>query len=215
MASDPLSPDELDELSDALLEPGSGREFFDASMLDGFLIGVLLQPQPVAASAWLSVVFDAREGEPLIPGDPDRARCVIELVMRHHDGLAAHIAAREPFDPIVYDVRDEDGTSIEVCGGYFGLLLWASGFLNALNFFPALLARHGNDEIVERAMTDILRHLGTDPSYMSDAARARLLEEQPFEDFDDAIRRLVLAVLRIADVTQPPPLRAPDQRRLS
>lgn len=207
--SQPLSGREIDELEDALLALRDDRDTLDVSMLDGFLVGVLLQPEPVPPSEWLPVVFDAPEGEPTVPGDADHAKRVIDLVMRHHDNLAAHIAAREPFDPIVFDADDEEAPTAERDDELLPLWPWAAGFMDAVEAFPGLLDRYGEDDDVQAAMVHIVRHLRTDPDDTSDDAlqlerdREEIDLEVPLADLDDAIEQLVLAVMDIADVTRP------------
>lgn len=208
-SSAPLSEREIGELDEALAALPEDRDPLDVSMLDGFLVGVLLQPDAVMPSEWLPVVFDAREGEPMIPGDPDHARRVLDLVMRHHDNLAAHIAAREPFDPIVFEA-DRDGPEPPSREDEFlPLWPWAAGFMDALDAFPDLLDRYGDDEDVDVALVNVTRHLRTDPDDTSDEARQHARDrdaidrELPLDDLDDAIEQLVLGVLEIADITRP------------
>ena len=209
LSTHPLSEREIGELEDVLLALPEDRDGLDVSMLDGFLVGVLLQPDPVMPSEWLPLVFDAPDGEPMIPGDLDRAKRVIELVMRHYNNLAAHIAAREPFDPIVFDVERTDDRPIEPDQELAALWPWAAGFMNALDAFPGLLDRFGDDEDVDVAMLNIVRHIPLDPDDTSDVAldlarqRDEVDRELPLEDLDDAIEQLVLGVMEIADITRP------------
>ena len=63
---------ELDALLAAIPEP---LEPLDAVMLDGFIAGVLVQPELIDAERWLPYVFDAgghRWGE----SEPGRSSCV-------------------------------------------------------------------------------------------------------------------------------------------
>jgi uncharacterized protein len=105
----PLTDAEISELDELLLAIPDERDPLDIVMLDGFLVGVLLQPEPVLPSAWLPLVFDAQGREIALPGGATEAERASGLVMRRHDELAAHIAAREPFDPIVFELEDDDG----------------------------------------------------------------------------------------------------------
>ena len=57
-AQAPLSEDEIDALQQQLDAVPAPLEPLDVSALDGYLCGVLLQPTPVAASAWLPGVTD-------------------------------------------------------------------------------------------------------------------------------------------------------------
>ena len=205
----PLTDGEISELEDLLAALRRDRDTFDVSMLDGFLVGVLLQPDVVMPSAWLPVVFDAREGEPMIPGDPGRAQRALDLVMRHYDNLAAHIASREPFELIVFEGADEEVDAVEPADAFLPLWPWAAGFADALHEFPALLDQYGDDEDVDAALVNVTRHLRPLPDDTSEAAlqqkrdREEIDREVPLDDLDDAIEQLVLGVLEIADMTRP------------
>ena len=216
-ASSPLSEREIGELDEALAALPDDRQPLDVSMLDGFLVGVLLQPDAVMPSDWLPLVFDAREGEPMIPGDVEHARRVLDLVMRHYNNLAAHIAAREPFDPIVFEANDDGAPPAQPGDEFLPLWPWAAGFMEALDAFPALLDRYGDDDYVDAALVNVTRHLRPVPGDDSVTARriererAEIDRELPLEDLDDAIEQMVLGVMEIADVTRP---RRPIERAL-
>ena len=216
-SSAPLSDREIEELDEALAALRDERDPLDVVMLDGFLVGVLLQPDPVPPSEWLPLVFDASEGEPLVPGGGKDVERVIELVMRRYNTLASHIAAREPFDLIVVDVDDDEALPGASRHPFLTLWSWAAGFMEALDAFPALIDRFGDDDDVDVALLNITRHLHPDPDDDSDAARQMELDrdeidrELPLDDLDDAIEQLVLGVLEIADVTRP---RRPVERAM-
>ena len=55
LSTQPLSEREIEELEDVLLALPEDRGSLDVSMLDGFLVGVLLQPDPVMPSAWIGI----------------------------------------------------------------------------------------------------------------------------------------------------------------
>jgi uncharacterized protein len=205
----PLTDAEISELDELLLAIPDERDPLDIVMLDGFLVGVLLQPEPVLPSAWLPLVFDAQGREIALPGGATEAERASGLVMRRHDELAAHIAAREPFDPIVFELEDDDGKLLTGKAAIGALSPWAAGFMNALDAFPALLDRFDNDAEVASALPSILRHLPADPDDSS-AEGARFAEERaqidrdlPLADLDEAIDELVGCVMDIADVAQP------------
>ena len=63
----PLGGRELDELQALLDRVPAPLEPLDVSMLDGFLCGVLVQPQRLPLGRWLPHVTDV-EGRPLPPG---------------------------------------------------------------------------------------------------------------------------------------------------
>ncbi len=136
--SKPLSDAEVSELDALLGAIPEERDPLDVVMLDGYLVGVLLQPDLVPPSAWLPLVFDAEGSNAMRPGDPADAARATAFIMRRYNELAACIAAREPFDPIVFELEDESGEPLEGPEGIDALSFWAAGFTTALNAFPAL-----------------------------------------------------------------------------
>ena len=99
------SNDEIDELQALLDRVPAPLEPLDVSMLDGFLCGVLVQPQRVPDSRWLPHVTDA-DGRALPPRfDATRLQA---LVRRRHAELDDAIARRQWFDPWVFELEDED-----------------------------------------------------------------------------------------------------------
>ena len=214
--SAPLSEAEVGELDELLQAVPEDRDPLDVAMLDGFLTGVLLQPEPVLPSAWLPFVFDS-QGRALEPGGEAATRQrAIELVMRRHNELAAYIAAREPFDPILYELEDDNGLALEGRAAIPALAPWAAGFVNALGTFPALLEQFDRDDAGAAALIGILRHAPEDPDDTSAesgelaASRDDIDRDVPLEDLDEAIADLVASVMEIADLTRPrrPALRA-------
>ena len=205
----PLSdPDvsELDELLQALPEE---LDPLDVEMLDGFLAAILLQPEPVPPSAWLPFVFDAQGRGTTLSADDAATQRAIELIMRRHNELAAYIAAREPFDPILFELEDDDGATLTGKAAIAALEPWAEGFMNALAAFPALLDRLQADDTGTVALSGILRHLPADPDDASAESRefardrAAFDRDLPLADLDEAIAELVAAVMDVADITRP------------
>ena len=97
----PLTDDEITELDELLMAGDEDRDPLDVVMLDGFLTGIVLQPDVVPPSAWLPLVFDSRGRAPAVPAEPAMTQRTHDLIMRRHNEIAAHVAAREPCDPIV------------------------------------------------------------------------------------------------------------------
>jgi uncharacterized protein len=195
MTAGAADPERVQALLDALPAP---LEPMSASALDGFLVGVLLQPQPVPVARWLPCVADA-EGRPAAPG-----RVLAEL---HEQALARHaeleraIAARQWFDPWIFETDDEDIGS--------PVLPWVAGFAAAVEAFPALLAIDDPALIEPLAML----YLHFDPADLEDAeALLDAIEQlEPPADLDEAVEDLVRATLLMADVSRPRAA-APRQR---
>src|SRR5215218_7769732 len=95
---------ELDALLGGIPEP---LEPLDVVMLDGFLCGVVVQPNLIGADAWLPYVFDAgghRWGEAEPSAEQQRARA---LILRRHAALNRAIAEYGSFDPFILEVDDD------------------------------------------------------------------------------------------------------------
>ena len=205
----PLSDHDVSELDELLQALPEGLDPLDVEMLDGFLAAILLQPEPVLPSAWLPFVFDA-QGRAIAPYADDAAtQRAIALIMRRHNELAAYIAAREPFDPIIFELEDDSGEPLAGKAAIAALEPWAEGFMNALAAFPALLDRLQADDASTVALSGILRHLPADPDDASAESRefardkAAYDRDMPLADLDQAIAELVAAVMDVADITRP------------
>ena len=161
--SKPLSDAEISELDALLGTIPDESDPLDVVMLDGFLVGVLLKPEGVPFADWLPLVFDAEGREATPPGDAADAARATAFIMRRYNELAACIAAREPFDPIVFELEDEHGDPLAGTEGIDALSFWAAGFTTALNAFPALQDAAEADDDLAVMMIGILRHLPVDP----------------------------------------------------
>lgn len=204
MAQD-LTPQEFDELDNLLSEAPGGLEAMDVAMLDGYLCGVLVQPDLLKTADWLPHVFDA-EAKPL-PADADPAwlNRVTALVERRHAALRKALAEDQWFDPIVLQLEgdespDPDPAFAELPAHSKPLVPFASGFVTALNAFPnGLLSM--TDEAIEMAMDRVARHL---PCSDDDErkAMAELDEEVPLKNLDQAVEDMVLAIVEIDSLTE-------------
>jgi len=182
--SKPLTDRDIGELDEILAAIPETHDPLDVALLDGFLVGVLLQPDLVLPSAWLPLVFDAQGGEAALPDLPTASRAT-ELVMRRYNELAACIAAREPFDPIVFELENESGEVLTGREGIAALAAWAAGFANAFDVFASLrMAAAGDDELAG-LLTGILRHLPEDPDAPADE-RPNLMRWSWWPDYNDA-----------------------------
>ncbi|MBH9552166.1 YecA/YgfB family protein [Inhella gelatinilytica] len=204
MAKD-LTPQELDELDRLLSEAPGGLEAMDVAMLDGYLCGVLVQPELIDSADWLPLVFDA-EGRPL-PADADPAWVArtTALIERRHAALRRSLAEEQWFDPIVLQLEgdeepDPDPAFAALPDYSKPLVPFASGFVTALNAFPnGLLSL--TDDTVEQAMDRVARHL---PCSDDDerAAMAELDAELPLKNLDEAVEDLVMAIVDLDALTE-------------
>lgn len=205
----PLVLEEIDELQDLLDRVPAPLEPLDVSMLDGFLCGVLLQPQHIPDSRWLPHVTDA-DGRAL-PAGFDAGR-LHALVRRRHAELDDAIARRQWFDPWVFELEDEESPARHDADPdepppIDAVLPWVAGFATAQEFFPALM-QHDAQALTE-PLALLYRHL--DPDDLEDADE--LLEEieslEPPVDLAEAVEGLVRATLLLADVSRPAPSSRP------
>lgn len=165
-------------------------------MLDGFLCGLLLQPQPLPLARWWALVCDT-EGRAL-PAGHDMAP-LQAMVLRRHAELERAIARRQWFDPWVFEL-DDDGAPSEM------VMPWVAGFSTALNELPPLPALDG--AAAQEPLAILYRHLDPDDLEDADELLALIEELEPPADGAEAVEDLVRATLLLADLTRPMPTAA-------
>jgi len=190
----------LEALLEALPAP---LEPLDISALDGYLVGVLLQPRAVPRARWLAFVHDI-EGR----AAPER-RAMDELhalVQRRHAELDRAIAARSWFDPWVFELESDDPDAPVDPSRM--VLPWIAGFSAALDLFPDLLASAGDG--AREPLATLFRHFDADDLEDVDDLRELMDSMEPPADAAEAVEDLVRCTLLLADETRPrPPTRAP------
>jgi uncharacterized protein len=190
--------DELDTLLQATPEPYTP---LDVLMLDGYLVGVLVQPRVIPADEWLPPVFDL-EGHPL-PADVDTvwlARCRT-LIERRMQALNAAISEDGWFDPLIVDTdREPPVSEYEPVQSPVSraLLPWAAGFHWAQEQLPEL--GEIEEDAIASALARIYRHLPAETD--EDREIVAILErEHPLATLDAGIEDLVLAAVDLWDLT--------------
>ena len=198
----PLDESEIDALQAFLDAVPAPLEPLDVSMLDGFLCGVLVQPQRIPPLRWMPHVTDA-DGRPL-PAFFDAER-LHALVRRRHAELENAIAQRRWFDPWVFELEG-DSTAAgspedEVPVSHEAVYPWVGGFATALELFPALM--QSDPAALLEPLALLYRHL--DPNDLEDADELLLEIEslEPPADLAEAVEDLVRATLLLADVGRP------------
>jgi uncharacterized protein len=165
----------------------------DISTLDGFLCGVLVQPNAVPPTQWQVYACDL-DGRPPPPGVDVAGPMAI--ARRRHRELDRAIGARRWFDPWILAPEP---------AGDFGDALrpWVAGFALALGRFGGLLALDRPD--LREPLAMLYRHLpGQDLEL--DAELTDLIESsEPVKTLDEAVEDLVCAVLLLADIGRPLP----------
>ena len=195
-AAAPLSDAELTELEQLLDSLPAPLEPLDISALDGYLCGVLLQPQPVPASQWLRWVGDV-EGQALPPGP--QAQRLATLAQRRHAELEQAIAQRQWFDPGVFEV-DVDAEAQDLSASDL-TLPWVAGFAAAMDRFSGLMAMDHPGLLEPLAIL----YAGFDPDDLEDADELLAVIEtlEPPSSLAEAVEDLVRSVLLLADISRP------------
>ncbi|MEP7302097.1 MAG: YecA family protein [Caldimonas sp.] len=197
----PLAEREIEALQALLDAIPAPLEPLDVVALDGYLCGVLVQPEPVPPARWLAHVVDA-EGRPLPAGhDPAPLQA---LVRRRHAELADAIARRRWFDPWIFEsgeVADDDpGEAVRRA-----VFPWVAGIATAFELFPAVMRLPAETTLEPLAL--LYRHLDADDLEEADALLAEIDTLEPVLELAEAVEGLVRATLLLADaaaLAEPP-----------
>jgi uncharacterized protein len=186
---------ELDALLAAIPEP---LEPLDAVMLDGFIAGVLVQPELIAIERWLPYVFDAgghRWGEAEPGPEQLRAR---ELIARRHAAMNRSLAEFGGFDPLILEPDEPAGEAEPLDPIEQAVLPWVAGFEFAASLFPEIYGL--DDEAVATTLTRLYRFLPAETP--EEEATLELLDaERPLPTLDAAIEELVACVGELYELT--------------
>jgi uncharacterized protein len=192
-----VSERDLEILQSHLDRVPAPLEPLDICALDGFLCGVLLQPQSIEESRWMPHVTDI-EGRAL-PRSFDAAS-LHSLVRRRHAQLDTAIAQRQWFDPWVFELDQVDAESA-VPAASQPVYPWVAGFATALELFPQLMQLQAPG--VVEALALLYRHLAPGDIEDGDALLNEIESLEPPASLDEAVEELVRATLLLADVTRP------------
>jgi len=213
----PLGEREIAELQALLDSVPAPLEPLDVSAVDGFLCGVLVQPEPIAPARWLPFVTDV-DGRALPRGfDASRLHALVD---RRAAELRHAIERRAWFDPWVFetdaagddlaDLGDDDEVGeaddeppsddhVHLEGTAAAAVMpWVAGCTAALETFPALLG--SADPALTSPLALLYRHVGTDTLEEADALDAEIETLAPPADLAVAVEELVRATLLLADV---------------
>jgi uncharacterized protein len=195
--------EQLESLLDALPAPLAPP---DISALDGFLVGVLLQPKAVAEADWLRWTHDFDNGLP--PPQGLDLTALQSLVRRRHAELGRAIAARRWFDPWVFELEPAAGEETALPSEV--VLPWIAGFAVAQEHFPALLHSAGAD--AREPLATLYAHF--DPADLEDVTDLadEIAMVEPPATADEAVEDLVRCTLLLADAMQPRPAPVAQRR---
>lgn len=224
MAAD-LNDAEIGELDDLLNAIPAPLESLDVVMLDGYLCGVLSQPQRLAPEEWLSFAFDFNLGDEddagrplgqvLTPDTPGwhaaKHERLLALVQRRHEELRRALVEDAWFDPLVMEPFGEDEQPLTGQAAISAALApWVIGYAHALNHFTALEALASPD--LPDLLACVLRHLPEQDENEQAFSKA-LDQEHPLKHLDAAIEDLVANVVEIADIARADLLKVATVRR--
>jgi len=219
MSTSDLTDAEFAELDELLATTPAPLQALDASMLDGYLCGVLVQPRLIDIDEWLPNIFDYDGGVLPEEVDADWLARIRELVERRHAALNRAMVEDGWFDPVVLDLEepaegaapesipaDESAEDAQARTTYAAMSLisrtlmpWVAGFQHAALCFPELSEM--DDDAVMAALARLYRHLPAETPEEKEVV-ATLDREHPLKDLDDAIEELVVTVADLCDLTQ-------------
>ncbi len=219
-----LTDAEVGELDDLLADIPEPLQALDAVMLDGYLCGVLAQPELIPAARWLPPAFDwnyhdGTDGDPagqaLGPDTPGwhhaKHERLLALVQRRHAELERALREDGWFDPLVMTPEDEHGMALEGPAAIQAALApWAAGFSHALDQFNALEALNAAD--LPDLLACVFRHLPEQSEEEVEYTRA-LDAEHPLGTLDAAIEDLVGNVEQLARIGREARLKVATVRR--
>jgi uncharacterized protein len=121
------------------------------------------------------------------------------LVRRRHAHLRGAIAAREWFDPWVFEL--ETDASPSEC-----VLPWVAGFAAAMERFPGLM--QSDDAQLLEPLALIYMHFDAQDLEDADALQQVIDTLEPPSDLGEAVQDIVRSIMLLADVTRPRPAAA-------
>jgi uncharacterized protein len=159
-------------------------------MIDGFLVGVLLQRRPVPMARWWPAVFEG-EAPPPAGAEAERLR---DALRHRRDELDAAIARRQWFDPWILE-------PVEPGSPHDAVFPWVAGFAHAMATFEDL--GDTDDPAFDEPLALLYQHLDADDLEDADTLLDVIRALPPPQDLAEAVEQLVRATLLIADETRP------------
>ncbi len=191
-----MTSDDVAAVLQALDDLTQPLEPLDASAIDGFLTGVVLQRLPLD-DVWRHLV-DPEARAPAIGRDEPSVRHLLNVLESRRQRLDRAIEQRIWFDPWVFEAEPEASDPIrEACAP------WAAGFALAMDHAPGLLALDGLG--LAEALALIYVHFDAEDLEDADDVLAAIEEIEPARDLAEAVEDLVTATLRLADLSRPRP----------
>lgn len=120
----PLSEDELADLSRFLSSDAVPEGCMDLAMLDGFLTALMVGPDLTQPSQWLPLVWGDPEGPEF--ETVEQAQRITSFLLRHMNAIGSHLSEEpDSFEPMFY-IRAVDGREHTIADE------WCEGFLRGV-----------------------------------------------------------------------------------
>ena len=194
-AAQPLAEHEIAELQSLLDDVPAPLEPLDVSALDGFLCGVLVQPQTVAPARWLRFVTDV-EGRPLPAGFDARPLACARAPARGR--AAARDRAARLVRPVDLRARARKRRATRAPPRARASCPGSAVAPPRWKRFPALLG--SDDDALTAPLALLYRHVDTDTLDDAEALRDEIEMLEPPADLAAAVEELVRATLLLADI---------------
>lgn len=191
----------IEQLQEQLDQVPGPLQPLDVSAVDGFLCGLLLQPDNIEASQWLPCITDVEARA--LPAGFDAGR-LHALLLDRHAFLQHAIAARRWFDPWIFEL--DGAATVSEC-----VLPWVAGFATAIERFPGLMRL--SDARVLEPLALIYMHFDAQDLDDADALQQVIDTLEPPSDLGEAVQDLVRSVMLLADVTRPAARASAPRRR--
>ena len=140
-----LTEAELDRLTE-FLGNSRGTRGMNIEEVDGFFAALIAGPELVLPSEYLPEIFGGEMSDTVVFAGPDEAGDILELIMRHSNGIAAALAKGDAPLPVL--LTDDDGG----CQGRD----WSRGFMHGVGMRRAAWAELFNDEEQSGWMVPVL-----------------------------------------------------------
>ena len=194
MTANPDDDDDVAGLLQALDDLPQPLEPLDASAIDGFLTGVVLQRLPLT-QVWRQML-DPEDRAPNVTADQPLVRRALNALESRRRRLDGAIEQRSWFDPWIFEAEATSSDPIrEACAP------WAAGFALAMERAPAWM--QSNDAELVEALALIYVHFDPDDLEDADDVLTAIDELEPASSLTEAVEDLVTATLRLADSSRP------------
>jgi uncharacterized protein len=187
-----------------------GLDVLDASAMDGYLAGVLLQPTPLEPAHWLPAAMGIGPDSPATAFAWGQTELLPLLQLRARE-LDDAIRRRAWFDPWVFEWQPEEGQSRGDGDGDASdpsahvsqsVVPWAAGFALALETFDGVDTL-ADTQAVNEALAPIFAHFDPEDWGDDQGLLDALAAWEPAQSLQEAVEDLVSGCLCLADLTRP------------